>query len=88
MRTVGSEMARKPGRIPRGPASQKPEKHGRLQKDVKKTSLVTVVFPQVDLQGQKELLLTLAVRGSSHWEPATVLAGVAASASEAEGGGA
>ena len=51
-------MAREKERISCGPLSQKLEKRGRPQKDVKKPSLVTVVFPQVDLQGQKELLLT------------------------------
>ena len=55
-------MAREKERISCGPLSQKLEKRGRPQKDVKKPSLVTVVFPQVDLQGQKELLLTLPLK--------------------------
>ena len=56
---TGATLAREKERISCGPLSQKLEKRGRPQKDVKKPSLVTVVFPQVDLQGQKELLLTL-----------------------------
>ena len=50
------------GRIPSGRLAQKPKKRGPPappKKCVKKPSLVTVVFPQVDLQGQKDLLLTL-----------------------------
>ena len=59
---TGATLAREKERISCGPLSQKLEKRGRPQKDVKKPSLVTVVFPQVDLQGQKELLLTLLSR--------------------------
>ncbi len=59
-------MAREKERISCGPLSQNLETRGRPQKDVKKPSLVTVVFPQVDLQGQKDLLLTLALRKPNH----------------------
>ena len=54
------------GRIPSGRLAQKPKKRGPPappKKCVKKPSLVTVVFPQVDLQGQKELLLALCTLG-------------------------
>ena len=61
-------MAREKERISCGPLSQKLEKRGRPQKDVKKPSLVTVVFPQVDLQGQKELLLTLPLYHVFWWK--------------------
>ena len=62
---TGATLAREKERISCGPLSQKLEKRGRPQKDVKKPSL-EVVFPQVDLQGQKDLLLTLcACRGHS-----------------------
>ena len=65
---TGATLAREKERISCGPLSQKLEKRGRPQKDVKKPSLVTVVFPQVDLQGQKELLLTLPLYHVFWWK--------------------